>query len=166
MARVVRVGSAGHPAGRTAWQSLSTADFAVALAAPMASKSPHFALHHLPIRPRSAAKRAPAPLVPELSTDAAPNGSQDVDNLAQPGQWWLGLVVPKRHAKRSVTRNLIKRQMRAHADQHRDQLAPGQWVIRLRAPFDPRRFPSANSAPLSAVAREELARAFAGLAKK
>jgi ribonuclease P protein component len=87
-----------------------------------------------------------------------------VDNSVRPGQWWLGLVVPKRHARRSVTRNLIKRQMRAHADQHRDRLAPGQWVIRLRAPFDPRRFTSAASAQLNAAARDELARVFAGAA--
>jgi ribonuclease P protein component len=77
------------------------------------------------------------------------------------GLWWLGLVVPKRHAKRAVTRSLIKRQMRAQADAHRERLPPGQWVLRLRAPFDPRRFSSAASSLLRETAREELARVFA-----
>ena len=42
-------------------------------------------------------------------------------------QAWLGTVVPKRHAKRAVTRSLLKRQMRA-ALLRRD--APGQLPLR------------------------------------
>ncbi len=38
-------------------------------------------------------------------------------------QWWLGLVVPKRHARRAATRSLLKRQMRAHAAQFRQPAA-------------------------------------------
>ncbi len=71
-------------------------------------------------------------------------------------------MVPKRHARRAVTRNLLKRQMRAQAAGHRHQLAPGQWLIRLRAPFDVRRFASAASALLRKAARCELEQMFAG----
>lgn len=65
-------------------------------------------------------------------------------------------VIPKRHARRSVTRNLIRRQMR-EAVRSQSRLAPGSRVlIRLRAPFDPRRFVSAASSPLRQAVRAEL----------
>ena len=73
---------------------------------------------------------------------------------------WLGLVIPKRHARRSVTRSLLKRQIRAAAARGEAELAQGLWVVRLRAPFDPRAFPSAASAALAAAARTELAQLF------
>jgi RNase P protein component len=77
-----------------------------------------------------------------------------VDDLVS--GWWLGLVVPKRHARRAVTRSLIKRQMREALRRHHQHLPPGQWVLRLRAPIDTRQFPSAASDALRAVVRAEL----------
>ena len=53
-----------------------------------------------------------------------------------PGLSWVGAVVPKRHARRAVTRSLIKRQIYAAAERHRDRIAPGLWIVRLRSPFD------------------------------
>lgn len=147
--------------GRVAWRSLKSADFAFALAAPALGKSPHFVLHHVAASPASAVRHAWKPVVPELSTDNAPNRTLAVDNTRILSRWWLGLVVPKRHARRSVTRSLLKRQMRAQADGYRDRLAPGQWIIRLRAPFDPRRYPSAASSQLREAARQELEQVFA-----
>lgn len=67
------------------------------------------------------------------------------------------MVVPKRHARRAVTRNLLKRQMRAVMAAHAGGLPPGLWVLRLKAPFDPRQFRSAASQPLRTCARDELA---------
>ena len=144
-----------------AWHSLKSADFAAVLAAPALRKSEHFVLHHLAQRPLSSLRRADGPDVQQLSTDDAPNGSADVDKALPPAGWWLGLVVPKRHARRSVTRSLIKREMRAQADGQRSRLAAGQWIIRLRMPFDVCRFPSAASDPLRQAARDELERMFA-----
>ncbi len=72
--------------------------------------------------------------------------------------------MPKRHARRAVTRNLLKRQMREQAEQYRARLPAGQWLIRLRAPFDLRLYPSAASARLREAARSELAMVFAGAA--
>ncbi len=69
---------------------------------------------------------------------------------------WLGLVVPKRHAKRSVTRNLLKRQMREVMASLADGLAPGLWVLRLKAPFDRKLFTSPASDPLRHTAHDEL----------
>jgi ribonuclease P protein component len=80
-----------------------------------------------------------------------------------PDGWWLGLVVPKRHARRAATRNLLKRQMRAQLSQALHTMPPaarlpsGLWVLRLKSPFDKAQFPSAASAALRAAARSELA---------
>ncbi len=78
-----------------------------------------------------------------------------------PAGWWLGLVVPKRHARRSVTRSLVKRQIRAAVGQAMAQpqaLRPGLWVVRLRSPIDRQRFPSAASGALRQAMHAELAR--------
>jgi ribonuclease P protein component len=69
---------------------------------------------------------------------------------------WLGLVVPKRHARRAVTRTLVKRQMRNVVAACASQLEPGLWVVRQRSPFDPKQFPSAASDALKEAARSEL----------
>ena len=69
---------------------------------------------------------------------------------------WLGTVVPKRHAKRSVTRSLLKRQIRSAWLRHTVHLPPGLWLVRLRAPFAPAQFPSAASVALRAAACAEL----------
>jgi ribonuclease P protein component len=158
------VAAAAKSSRRSArWCGLKRADFPSALGAPVLGKSIHFALHHLAAVPASARSLRTQPLVPELSTDTAPIGTLFVDNDSTSGNRWLGLVVPKRHAKRAVTRSLIKRQMRMHAEAHRHHLPPGQWVIRLRAPFDPRRYASAASSQLSKVAGAELGRIFASV---
>ncbi|MFM8898436.1 MAG: ribonuclease P protein component [Burkholderiales bacterium] len=78
---------------------------------------------------------------------------------AESDRIWLGLVVPKRHAKRSVTRQLLKRQMRAAVADQQTQSKPlnhGLWVLRLRAAFEVSQFPSAASAALAAAVRQEL----------
>jgi len=69
---------------------------------------------------------------------------------------WLGLVVPKRHARRAVTRTLVKRQIRHVVAGCAAQLEPGLWVVRQRSPFDPKQFPSAASEALKEAARTEL----------
>jgi ribonuclease P protein component len=69
---------------------------------------------------------------------------------------WVGAVVPKRHARRAVTRSLIKRQIYAATERHRDRLAPGLWIVRLRSPFDRAEFASAASPALQRCARAEL----------
>jgi ribonuclease P protein component len=85
-----------------------------------------------------------------------------VDDLSVPSPaetitgHWLGLVVPKRLARRAVTRTLLKRQMRAVMGCHAPTLPPGLWVLRLKAPFDRQQFISAASRPLQQTARSEL----------
>ncbi len=74
---------------------------------------------------------------------------------------WLGLVVPKRHARRAVTRSLLKRQMRRQVHCWGPRMPTGQWVVRLRAPFEVQRYPSAASAALQTAVRTELDGMFA-----
>jgi ribonuclease P protein component len=54
-----------------------------------------------------------------------------VDSSA--GQGRLGLVVPKRHAARAVTRNAIKRVVREAFRHLRQQLPPRDFVVRLHS---------------------------------
>lgn len=55
-----------------------------------------------------------------------------------------------------MTRNLLKRQIRAAFDRHAAALPAGLWVVRLKAPFATAQFPSAASDALRAAARAEL----------
>ena len=77
-----------------------------------------------------------------------------MDDLA--GKQWLGMVVPKRHARRSVMRSLIKRQIRSAFQRSAQTLPAGQWLVRLRAPFAKTEFVSAASKRLAKAARVEL----------
>jgi ribonuclease P protein component len=147
---------AGSGAKRRIWGSLNSGDFAALLAAAPIAKTTHFVLQHLPACPASAFRHHADAVVPELSTVGAPTQADSVDNTSCAKGWWLGLVVPKRHAKRAVTRNLLKRQMRAAVDRDGPRMLPGQWVVRLRAPFDARLFPSAASVALRQAASREL----------
>jgi len=123
------------------------------------AKSDHFALHCL--------------RTTELSTGKSPMGTQPVDDLPaqrpakpirkRPDCPRLGLVVPKRMARRAVTRNQVKRQVRAFWDlwwREMASLRPDfetiDWVVRLRAPIDKRQFISARSDDLGSLLRSEL----------
>ena len=135
-------------------------DFERVLKTATQSRSSHFAVHHLAALP-SRPPRAPAAGTDiELSTASGPPFATPVDEPAAIGVW-LGMVVPKRHAKRSVTRTLLKRHIKAAMLRQLGQLrtantAAGLWVVRLRAPFDRASFPSAASAALAEAAAAEL----------
>ena len=74
----------------------------------------------------------------------------------RPDAVWLGVVVPKRHARRAVTRTLLKRQIRAAVAGRAVALSPGLWVVRMRSGFERERFPSAASKVLRLAVRAEL----------
>jgi ribonuclease P protein component len=146
---------------------LRSADFERVLGRPSRLRSPHFAIHHLaeapssPAKPRHLRGDASAPSIQEaaelstedgkLSTADAQVAPKVVDGA------WLGAIVPKRNAKRAVTRNLLKRQIRAAFAARHTTLPPGLWVVRLRAPIDRKQFVSAASDALRTAVREELA---------
>ena len=65
-------------------------------------------------------------------------------------------MVPKRWAKRAVTRNAIKRQIYSVSAQFESHLGLAAHVVRLRAGFDRKHFVSASSELLKASVRAEL----------
>jgi ribonuclease P protein component len=148
-----------------------SADFERVLRTRTRANSAHFAVHHLAGPPSAPARRFAGSLkgaaAEDLSTGRAPVEDAAVDEsvgftppqphvVAIPGLIWLGTVVPKRHARRAVTRTLLKRQIRTAVAASQSALADGLWVVRLRAPFDRARFPSAASDALKQVVRGEL----------
>jgi len=145
-----------QPAGDVMERLVESSEFVRVLGSRSRASTAHFAVHHLPaipaVRPAALAK-APAP---ELSTKLGTAGEGPVDDLCQTAFRRIGAVVPKRHARRAVTRSLIKRQIYAASGRHAAKLARGLWIVRLRAPFDRNQFPSAASPALRLVARSEL----------
>lgn len=72
-------------------------------------------------------------------------------------------MVPKRWAKRAVTRNAIKRQIYNVSADFEPQLPERAHLIRLRAGFDRSHFISASSDVLKAAVRAELLQLFSRL---
>jgi ribonuclease P protein component len=140
-----------------------SADFERVLGAPIHARSPHFAVHYLSSAPSTARKPKTAAVASKLSTGQAPEEGKAVDE--SPVGCWLGAVIPKRHARRSVTRNLLKRQIREVAGAQVG-LRAGLWVVRLRSPFDRERFASAASDALRAEAGRELQSLMADAARR
>ena len=69
---------------------------------------------------------------------------------------WIGAMVPKRWARRAVTRNLIKRQLLALADLGGLHPSPAAYLVRLRSSFHTGQFISAASVALKRGVRAEL----------
>ena len=141
-------------------------DFERVLAVPPKARSAHFAVHHLAARPSQPGQTRDelrsGRVDEKLSTGKSSTQETPVDQSrssapAGPVQGiWLGTVVPKRNARRSVTRSLFKRLMRAALARRAAEIAPGLWVLRLRSSFDTAAYSSASSDGLREAARSEL----------
>jgi ribonuclease P protein component len=127
--------------------------FQAALAGGTVSRTPHFALHRLSL--------------PEPGTTAvSPQVEAAQPTLFHPQAVWLGAMVPKRWARRAVTRNTIKRQIYAISAQFEVRLPCAAHVVRLRSGFDRKQFISATSALLKQAVRLELEQLFEHAANK
>jgi ribonuclease P protein component len=138
------------------WISLGGDALKALLSAPTVARTAHFVLQAHPDRP-------PAQ---ELPTGAAPDRTVSVDNSSSaasssPASLGLALVVPKRHAKRAATRNLVKRQMREVMRQRVLEWSGRQVLIRQRSAFALQQYRSASSAALRHAVRGELDLLFA-----
>lgn len=100
--------------------------------APVA-KTPHFALHR-----------------------AALSSAHEGRALFPVADAWLGVLLPKRWAKRAVTRNTIRRQIYEIARLRAGSLPQAALVVRLRSEFSRRQFVSATSDVLKRAVRAEL----------
>lgn len=100
--------------------------------APVA-KTPHFALH-------------------STGLGHAP----DARLLFPVADTWLGVLLPKRWARRAVTRNAIRRQIYETARAMAPELPHAALVVRLRTEFSRKQFLSATSDALKRTVRAEL----------
>ena len=138
---------------------MKSADFERTLAAPSRARSTHFAVHHVDGEPCVRFPPSAHKLSTALSTDAHPAEAAAVDDPPPPartGRAWWGAVVPKRWARRAVTRNAIKRQIYQVSAAAALPLPCAAHVVRLRASFDRQKFPSASYDALKAAVRAEL----------
>ncbi len=117
----------------------SRAQFQAALAGVTVARTAHFALHRCAIDASAAAAK----------------------KLFAMPDVWVGAMVPKRWARRAVTRNAIKRQIYSVSTEAEFAWPPAAHVVRLRATFDRKQFFSASSDPLKAAVRAELRQLFA-----
>ncbi len=78
-------------------------------------------------------------------------------------QRWIGAVIPKRWAKRAVTRNTIRRQIHEVWADWANQLPSGICVVRLQKAYAHSDYPSAKSVSLRQAVRQELNALFAQL---
>ena len=69
-------------------------------------------------------------------------------------------MIPKRWAKRAVTRNAIKRQIYNVSSEFEPRLPASAHVVRLRSGFDRQQFISASSDRLKLAVRTELQQLF------
>ena len=69
---------------------------------------------------------------------------------------WVGVLLPKRWAKRAVTRNAIRRQIYEVARHRAASLPQAALVVRLRSEFSRQQFVSATSDALKRAVRAEL----------
>ncbi|WP_077002433.1 ribonuclease P protein component [Variovorax sp. KK3] len=115
-------------------QRLQTrAQFQAVLAGVTVARTAHFALHR-------------------CALDAQPGATP----LFTVQDLWVGAMVPKRWARRAVTRNAIKRQIYSMSAAAGSSLPQAAHLVRLRAAFDRKEFRSATSDGLKAVVRAEL----------
>ncbi|MDD2545632.1 MAG: ribonuclease P protein component [Burkholderiaceae bacterium] len=128
--------------------------FQATMAGGTVSRTTHFALHRLVLGTRAAVAENPVPGPGPLPSVQGPQALFAVPDV------WLGAMVPKRWARRAVTRNTIKRQIYVVGASFEAQLPQAAHVVRLRAAFDRKQFLSATSEPLKQAVRAELLQLF------
>ncbi|MBX3659833.1 MAG: ribonuclease P protein component [Ramlibacter sp.] len=136
----------------------SRAQFQAVMSGSTVSRSAHFVLHRLPLDTPDA---APSPGAGSRSETSTGPGSERPQALFAVRDVWMGALVPKRWAKRAVTRNTIKRQIYAVSASFESRLPVAAHVVRLRAGFDRQQFISASSPQLKLAVHGELEQLFA-----
>ncbi len=116
------------------------------------ARSEHFALHRsrLPSGVHGGAGNTASDVV-ETAVPCAK--SQPVFPILD---LWIGAMVPKRWAKRAVTRNAIKRQIYAVSADFSPKQRQAAFVVRLRRDFSRKVYLSASSDLLRQAVRAEL----------
>ena len=117
----------------------------------------HFALHcsdRLDSSLEAAHKPAHKPAHEAADQEARPDPARTpVAGLKQPA---IGAMVPKKWARKAVTRNLIRRQIYSLAEHQLPNRPALAYVVRLRRSFSAQRFLAASSVPLKNEVRAQL----------
>ncbi|MBI2769105.1 MAG: ribonuclease P protein component [Burkholderiales bacterium] len=121
--------------------------FQAVMAGSTVSRTAHFALHR-------------------TGLDESGPESTGLKALFAVREAWIGAMVPKRWAKRAVTRNAIKRQVYTVSQEFEPQLPVAAHVVRLRSAFDRKQFISATSPALKQAVRAELLQLFSAVRDK
>jgi ribonuclease P protein component len=116
--------------------------FQAVLAGSIVARTTHFALHRNALDAKAVQAKAEAQL--------------DARALFPVQATWIGAMVPKRWAKRAVTRNAIKRQIYTVSDDFSQQYPLAAYVVRLRREFSRKEFISASSEQLKLAVRAEV----------
>ena len=133
--------------------------FQAAMAGGTVSRTAHFALHRLALDASSTAMASQAAAVAPTGPGSLPH-TQGPQALFVVQGVWMGAMVPKRWARRAVTRNTIKRQIYTVGATFEARLPQAAHVVRLRSAFDRKQFVSATSDQLKQAVRAELLQLF------
>ena len=134
-------------------QRLKTrAQFQAVLAGETVARSEHFALH------RSKLPSGESSVAGSTSSDDVETAVQRLKSqpLFPVLDLWIGAMVPKRWAKRAVTRNAIKRQIYTVSADFSPKQRQAAFVVRLRRDFSRKVYLSATSDLLMQAVRAEL----------
>jgi ribonuclease P protein component len=116
--------------------------FQAVLAGVIVARTRHFALH----------RRA----LDAMNAQTVASKTHDTPDLFPVQDTWVGAMVPKRWAKRAVTRNAIKRQIYTVSADHLPRASQNAWVVRLRRDFSRQEFVSASSTALKQAVHGEV----------
>ncbi len=124
--------------------------FQAVLAGSIIAKTGHFALHCIPLIARA----------PETGVGLMPKDRPEVcfeaPALFPVQDTGVGAMVPKRWARRAVTRNAIKRQIYTVSTDFLHHFPASAFLVRLRREFSRQEFASASSVRLKEAVRAEL----------
>ncbi len=121
---------------------LSRAHFQAVLRTPPVANSEHFALHRVELA-----------LFKELFGQSRPTKAS---SLAGFDEDLVGALLPKKWAKRAVTRNAIRRQIYRVSNQLNPDAPACAHVVRMKKKLDPKAFLSASSVTLKSAIYQEL----------
>ncbi|MBI5907579.1 MAG: ribonuclease P protein component [Polaromonas sp.] len=116
--------------------------FQAVLAGAIVARTTHFALHRNTLE--------------VMNAQTAAGKTHQTPDLFPIQDTWVGAMVPKRWAKRAVTRNAIKRQIYTVSADFLHRAPQAAWVVRLRRDFSRKEFVSASSEALKRAVRREI----------
>ena len=128
-------------------QRLKTrSQFQAVLAGSVVAKTEHFALHRNGLNAQA----------PQVGAEKSTCEDSHASVLFPIQSMWIGAMVPKRWARRAVTRNAIKRQIYTVSADFLHNYPQAAFVVRLRKEFSRKEFLSATSSHLKEAVRAEV----------